>query len=1026
MRPAVPWSVKGIEPEAREAAKQAARRAGLTLGAWLNQMIMDQGTDDVGQMPPHMRDFGGFDAAASQAQPPQQQGYAPSAYAAPMAAQLDLSPVTEAVRDLVRRIDTNERRIESSLEALAERVETSEQMIASGGSGAADKDVVLERKVQQLTDRLEAAERNRSPFGRRPEDRIAFQGLEKTMNAVVDHLETVDNQSEQKFNEIRQILSELSERVETSEIAAKRDQERARADAFGNTLQNLSERMAEMEQSVHSATANAEQNRRLAVDEALKAVTSKLDSDQQRSRMQDMQKMIETLSARIEKSEAQSGEAIKTLENSLSSFIDRLEKRQVTAQDIVPQVMSQMDDRFEQILTRVTDSEARSLQTASSVEQALSALAQSLQSAEERNAEARETMHGMVAQVGHRLEELESDNKRPLSPNDAIGAGLAGMTPPPVSSAPLPPPGPLDSLTNMFRSSAEPTPQNVPAAKAPVPPMPKLDAAPPPSLSDAPPPPPSGPPPLSATPPMPPVPPMPGSPAVGTAGTSANSDNEPPVGQPAMPASDDKRSARDFIAAARRAAQMAQSTGEAPGLGFGEQAGRFAAFEEQEEGRGKRIALIIGGAVVVLIVVLSAINWLTSPAEPGRTDIVVDGEVAIEPDTTLEVAPQVIPSDEIVPDPAAADASPDARAPGEETEVTAPVIPEAIPEDAGATVAAVAPVPTPVPARPAPQQTPDIVASPRQITPNTDDLPPVEAAPTTPVTQSPAPGSRNALRSAAAAGNAAAQYEVGVRYARGGGVPQDLDQAAYWFELAAKQNLAIAQYRLATLYEKGRGVPLNMELARQWYEKAAQAGNIKAMHNLAVIYAEGKGVQQDFAQAGKWFLGAARHGLADSQYNVAVLLERGLGLPTDQAEAYKWFSIAANSGDEGAKARRDALEQTLDAAVLVDAKLAAQTWAPETADPLANGNLSSLGSWSSSALDDGTGEFTGSISVETDPQIARAQTLLRELGYQPGPADGMMGPRTRDAIRDFQTNAGLAVTGTANDTLIKTLEAYVR
>lgn len=508
-------------------------------------------------------------------------------------------------------------------------------------------------------------------------------------------------------------------------------------------------------------------------------------------------------------------------------------------------------------------------------------------------------------------------------------------------------------------------------------------------------------------------------------GVAADADaGEPPIAQPAAPMMDDKRSARDFIAAARRAAQMAHATGEAPGLGFGEQAGRFAAFEEQEEGRGKRIALIVGGAVVALIVVLAAVNWLTAPAEPDLVDVTVGGEPAIDPVSELDVAPQVIPSEDIVPTP-----DPSVPTPAIEAGTAETLIPEAIPEDAGATVAAVAPVPAPVPARSAPIPEPAIAApvvTPREIVPNADDLPPVEAAPTTPVTQAPAPGSRSALRTAAAGGNAAAQYEVGVRYARGGGVPQDLDQAAYWFELAAKQDLAIAQYRLATLYEKGRGVPLNMELARQWYEKAAQAGNVKAMHNLAVIYAEGKGVQQDFAQAGKWFLGAANHGLADSQYNIAVLMERGLGLTADQSEAYKWFSIAANNGDEGAKARRDALEQTLDAATLVDAKLAAQTWAPETADPLANGNLSSLGSWSSSSLDNGSGEFTGSIAVESDPQIASAQRLLRELGYQPGPADGMMGPRTRDAIRDFQTNAGLAVTGTANDTLIQTLEAYVR
>ena len=39
MKPGAPWSVKGIKPEARETAKSAARRAGMTLGEWLNQTI---------------------------------------------------------------------------------------------------------------------------------------------------------------------------------------------------------------------------------------------------------------------------------------------------------------------------------------------------------------------------------------------------------------------------------------------------------------------------------------------------------------------------------------------------------------------------------------------------------------------------------------------------------------------------------------------------------------------------------------------------------------------------------------------------------------------------------------------------------------------------------------------------------------------------------------------------------------------------------------------------------------------------
>jgi|LakMenEpi03Aug12_release.lakeMendotaPanAssembly.Ray.scaffolds.fasta_scaffold2434580_1 hypothetical protein len=35
-----PWSVKGISPEARQVAKQAAQRAGMTLGEWINRLVL--------------------------------------------------------------------------------------------------------------------------------------------------------------------------------------------------------------------------------------------------------------------------------------------------------------------------------------------------------------------------------------------------------------------------------------------------------------------------------------------------------------------------------------------------------------------------------------------------------------------------------------------------------------------------------------------------------------------------------------------------------------------------------------------------------------------------------------------------------------------------------------------------------------------------------------------------------------------------------------------------------------------------
>ena len=52
-----------------------------------------------------------------------------------------------------------------------------------------------------------------------------------------------------------------------------------------------------------------------------------------------------------------------------------------------------------------------------------------------------------------------------------------------------------------------------------------------------------------------------------------------------------------------------------------------------------------------------------------------------------------------------------------------------------------------------------------------------------------------------------------------------------------------------------------------------------------------------------------------------------------------------------------------------------------------------------------------------------AQELLNALGFSAGPADGLMGPRTADAIRQFQSRAGLSATGRVTSELIATLEA---
>ena len=182
------------------------------------------------------------------------------------------------------------------------------------------------------------------------------------------------------------------------------------------------------------------------------------------------------------------------------------------------------------------------------------------------------------------------------------------------------------------------------------------------------------------------------------------------------------------------------------------------------------------------------------------------------------------------------------------------------------------------------------------------------------------------LRSAAAAGDAAAVSEVASRAAEGRGLPPDPALAARLFEKAAAAGLVPAQYRLGSLYEKGLGVGRDPAKAKAWYEKAAERGNAKAMHNLGVLFAEGVDGKPDYGAAQRWFLAGGRIRRKDSQYNLAVLLARGLGVPIDLSQSYKWFALAAGQGDQEAMKKRDEVAARLGATDLAAARALAEAW----------------------------------------------------------------------------------------------------
>ncbi|MBK5281396.1 MAG: sel1 repeat family protein [Nitrospiraceae bacterium] len=78
----------------------------------------------------------------------------------------------------------------------------------------------------------------------------------------------------------------------------------------------------------------------------------------------------------------------------------------------------------------------------------------------------------------------------------------------------------------------------------------------------------------------------------------------------------------------------------------------------------------------------------------------------------------------------------------------------------------------------------------------------------------------------------------------------------------AEQGDASAQFQIGLLYDNGDGVPRDLASARQWYEKAAAQGEAKAQFYLGMQSAYGEGGPMDLVQAHMWYSLAAGNGYA--------------------------------------------------------------------------------------------------------------------------------------------------------------------
>lgn len=176
------------------------------------------------------------------------------------------------------------------------------------------------------------------------------------------------------------------------------------------------------------------------------------------------------------------------------------------------------------------------------------------------------------------------------------------------------------------------------------------------------------------------------------------------------------------------------------------------------------------------------------------------------------------------------------------------------------------------------------------------------------------PAAATAIRTSAEEGNATAQYNLGVFYERGQGIPQDYTQAVYWYQKAAEQGYPAAENNLAGMYSDGRGLPQDYPQAVYWYRKSADQGLVTAQENLGDLYFLGKGVTQDYSKAVYWYLKAAEQGYGKAQYNLGNMYHYGRGVAQSYAEDYFWTSLAASATDYSGNLRPEDVQKWRDEA----------------------------------------------------------------------------------------------------------------
>jgi localization factor PodJL len=316
MTSGAPWSVKGIDPKAREIAKDLARRSGMTLGEYINQMLMDENAEASSEEPPRR---------ATPVTAPRALAVAPSAR--PVA---DSRPPKRTGDDLDRVL--------TALNEMSARLESSERSQAAASARFEAAIVDLKTDQSRVAQRLHAVELG---GGAAPGRSDTLRALEGALNKVAGHLQDGEARSRDALIILRREMSQDVARV-TDQLGLKvQEVENRSADAIAQVGAEVTRVASVVEQRLRRA------------DDAQAEALEKLGAE--------IARITERLSERIAAAERRSAQAIDDVGEQMARVTDRIHQRQERSSSELADRMRQSEERTAKLLEEAREKIERRL-----------------------------------------------------------------------------------------------------------------------------------------------------------------------------------------------------------------------------------------------------------------------------------------------------------------------------------------------------------------------------------------------------------------------------------------------------------------------------------------------------------------------------------------------------------------------------------------------------------------------------------------------------------------------------------------